>query len=432
MTYTVLQDVAIPRLSPCSNRGAEHSDFVPLRSLFRAEARSPEPSCSSRAAHECSCQVSAHQSRIERRHSASDHAGLVRIAFAIAAVVFAHSVCPDETIVLGMCVAYLMVALGFQLLIRNRWAQGQARSLCMGVVDIAFLSYPVYLLGPASSVLPFAYLLVPVVNAASSSSRSRVAMILAAVGSLTYVALLALMGFSELPYAPARPELLTARPVAAELISSGTFVVMSVLLTTNIVLRQMNTLDRMNRQLSELSQLDELTGLFNRRHLFAELHRQLDRVARGATCGVLMIDLDGFKRVNDELGHDAGDLLLRDIAGALTVETRAVDLVARYGGDEFVVVLPDLAPEAALPVAERVVAAVSAVGRERWPTTPVTASIGVAVSRAEDDVASLLRRADTQAYAAKRAGGNRVALSDEDAALALPAATGDASPALVG
>jgi len=139
----------------------------------------------------------------------------VRIAFAIAAVVFADSVCPDETFVLGMCVAYLMVSLGFQLLIRNRWAQGQARSLSMGVVDIAFISYPVYLLGPASSVLPFAYLLVPVVNAASSSSRSRVAMMLAAAGSLTYVALLALMGIGDLPYAPARPELLTARPAAA-------------------------------------------------------------------------------------------------------------------------------------------------------------------------------------------------------------------------
>lgn len=359
--------------------------------------------------------MSAQESRIERRHSASDHAGLVRIAFAIASVAFADSVCPDERLVLGLCAGYLLVSLGFQLLIRYRWAPGQARSVSMGIVDIAFLSYPVYLLGPASSVLPFAYLLIPVVNAASSSSRSRVAMMLAAVGSLTYVALLALVGFSQLPYAPARPELLTVRPDPAELISSGTFVVMSVLLTTNIVLRQMNALDRMNRQLSELSQLDELTGLFNRRHLFAELHHQLDRVGRGASCGVLMIDLDGFKRVNDQLGHDAGDLLLRDIAGALTVETRAVDVVARYGGDEFVVVLPDLEPEVALPVAERVVLAIAKVGRERWASTPVTASIGVAISRRDDEVASLLRRADAQAYMAKRAGGNRVALAHEDA-----------------
>jgi diguanylate cyclase (GGDEF)-like protein len=360
--------------------------------------------------------VTAHQSRIERRHSASDHAGLVRIAFAIVALLFADSVCPGEPFVLGVGVTYLVLSLAFQLLIRNGWALGQTRSMAMGLVDIAFLSYPVYLLGAASSVLPFLYLLIPVVNAASSSSRSRVAMNLAGIGSLAYVGLLASTAIGLLPYAPARAGSLMAQPAPIELLYSGTFVVMSVVLTTNIVLRQMNALDRMNRQLAELSQLDELTGLYNRRHLFAELHRQLDRVARGATCGVLMIDLDGFKRVNDQLGHDAGDVLLRDIAGALTVETRAVDLVARYGGDEFVVVLPDLAPESALPVAERVVAAVAVVGQTRWPTAPVTASVGVAICRVGDDIATLLRRADAQAYAAKRAGGDRVCLASEEQA----------------
>jgi diguanylate cyclase (GGDEF)-like protein len=354
--------------------------------------------------------VSPFHSRIQRRHSASDHAGWVRVAFAVASVAFADGVCPDDHIVLAISILYLALSLAFQWMIRQGLGHGQLRSLSMGLVDIAFLSYPVYLLGPASSVIPFAYLLVPVVNAAASSSRSRVAMVLAGVGSLAYVALLALVGMGIVPNAPARH---LGPPTGPELVSSGTLVVMSVLLTTLIVLKQMNALDRMNRQLSELSQLDELTGLFNRRQLFSELHRQLDRVARGGSCGVLMIDLDGFKRVNDQLGHDAGDLLLRDIAGALTVETRAVDLVARYGGDEFVVVLPDLAPEGALPVAERVVAAIAKVGRSRWPTTPVTASVGVGICRPGDDVASILRRADTQAYVAKRAGGDQVALADD-------------------
>lgn len=285
---------------------------------------------------------------------------------------------------------------------------GDRRSLLMGFVDIAFLTYVVYLLGPASSVVPFLYLLIPVVNAASSLSRSRVSMRLAALGTVVYLGLLVLCSLRLLEYAPARPQPLPPLP---QLIASGTLVAMSVLMTTSIVLRQMTALDRMNKRLAELSHRDELTGLFNRRHLIDELRRQLDRVARGARCGVMMLDLDGFKQVNDALGHDAGDLLLMDIASALTSETRTVDLVARYGGDEFVVVLPDLAPDGFLPVAERIVQAVARVGCERWPHTPVTASVGLTMTRSDDDVASLLRRADAEAYAAKRAGGNRVVVS---------------------
>jgi hypothetical protein len=110
-------------------------------------------------------------------------------------------------------------------------------------------------------------------------------------------------------------------------------------------------------------------------------------------------------------GDLAGDLLLMDIASALTSETRAVDLVSRYGGDEFVIVLPDLAVDGFLPVAERVVQAVARVGSERWSRTPVTASVGLTMAKSDDDVASLLRRADAEAYAAKRAGGNRVIVS---------------------
>jgi diguanylate cyclase (GGDEF)-like protein len=351
---------------------------------------------------------------MQRRTSASDRAGLVRIAFAVAAVLFADSVCPGQLSVLALSLSYLLTALGFQFAIHQGWAQGELRSLAMGIVDIAFLSYPVYLLGPASSALPFGYLLIPVINAAASSSRARIAMVLANVGSVVYAQLLVLTGTGVLSYAPGHPGLAAELPSAPQLIASGTLVVMSVLLTTHIVLRQMNALDRMNRQLAELSERDELTGLYNRRSLVTELRRQLDRVARGASCGVLMLDLDGFKGVNDALGHDAGDLLLRDIAAVLTSEVRAVDLVARYGGDEFVVVLPDIAVEGALPAAERVVAAVREVGRARWPATPVTASVGVAFGRPSDDIAALLRRADTQAYVAKRAGGDRIALAAED------------------
>jgi diguanylate cyclase (GGDEF)-like protein len=353
--------------------------------------------------------VTAHHSRIERRLTASKRAGLLRVGFAVAALGFADGVFPGVPWAHLLFGLYLAASLGFQAMIVKGFAASDERSLAMGLVDVGCLSYAVYLLGPASSVMPFVYLLIPVVNAASSSSRSRVAMRLAGVGSLVYVALLVSTAAGVLPYGPATrvPEV----PALPQLFAAGTLVVFSVFSTTSIVLRQMLALDRMNKRLSELSNLDELTGLFNRRHLISELRRQIDRVARGAGCGLMMLDLDGFKRVNDQMGHDAGDVLLMDIAHALMAETRTVDLVARYGGDEFVVVLPDLSPEGALPVAERIVTAVSRVGRERWADCPVTASIGLTVATAEDDVATLLRRADAQAYAAKRAGGDRVSMS---------------------
>jgi diguanylate cyclase (GGDEF)-like protein len=340
------------------------------------------------------------------RSSPSQRAGLVRVAFALAALTFADTVfpgMPNAYLVFG---ANLVMAIVFQVLIHRGIAPGEQRSLWMGLFDIAFLTFVVYLLGPASSVMAFLYLLIPVLNATSSTSRTRVAMRLAGTGSVAYTALLVVTALGILPHAPARPELAQAVPPVAQLIASGSLVSLSVIVTTSLVLRQMNALDRMNKRLAELSHLDELTGLYNRRYLLSELRRQLDRVARDATCGLMMIDLDRFKRVNDEQGHDAGDLLLMDIAGALSAETRAVDIVARYGGDEFVIVLPDVTPEGLMAVGERVVAAVARVGRERWADTPVTASLGLTMARGEDDITTLLRRADSAAYAAKHAGGN--------------------------
>ncbi len=351
--------------------------------------------------------MSIHQSRIQRRNHASRRAGWVRVAFGLAALTFGESVFPHVRSALGLIAAYTLLAVIFQGMIHTDWMAGEKRSLAMGLVDTTFLSYVVYLLGPTSSVLPFLYLVIPVVNAASSSTRSRVAMRLAAVGSVAYVNLVVLTAVGMIPHAPARPDLAASMPPVPQLVASATLVVLSVLITTSIVLRQMVALDRMNVRLAELSHLDELTGLFNRRHLMNELRRQLDRVARGGNFSVMMIDLDGFKRVNDDLGHDAGDLLLMDIAAALRHETRAVDLVARYGGDEFVVLVPDTGVDGALTVAQRIVDAVARIGRERWPSTPVTASVGIAMAQAGDELGNLMRRADSQAYAAKRAGGNR-------------------------
>jgi len=160
---------------------------------------------------------------------------------------------------------------------------------------------------------------------------------------------------------------------------------------------------------------DFLTGLFNRRRLQQELAHEAERVTRyGARGAVLMIDLDNFKDVNDAFGHKAGDDLLRAVAGALRHRVRQTDVVARVGGDEFAMLLPEAGAEQARIVAEGVVQALgrqTAMLGER--SIHVTASVGVALF---EDLggADVLECADLAMYDAKQAGRNRVALYSQD------------------
>ncbi len=165
-----------------------------------------------------------------------------------------------------------------------------------------------------------------------------------------------------------------------------------------------------NAALAQLATRDGLTGVYNRRHLDERLHECHDRWRRSQHgYAVVVVDADHFKRINDTLGHAAGDAVLRQLAGLLQQGRRSTDLVARYGGEEFVVLLPDAeGPDEAGQVAERLRAAVEQAdfGIDR----AVTISLGVAHSEAGDpSPAVVMARADAALYAAKQAGRNRVA-----------------------
>jgi two-component system, cell cycle response regulator len=171
-------------------------------------------------------------------------------------------------------------------------------------------------------------------------------------------------------------------------------------------------LDNYQRSLA-LALTDSLTGAYNRRYLMAHLDELMTRTAEGhAGPGLLMLDIDYFKRVNDTHGHAAGDAVLREVASRIQRHVRGFDLVARYGGEEFVVVMPDTGLPVATMVAERLrnVVADKAVrigggGAE----IPVTVSIGIAVGREGGDSATaLLQRADKALYGAKASGRNCV------------------------
>ncbi len=164
-------------------------------------------------------------------------------------------------------------------------------------------------------------------------------------------------------------------------------------------------------RLLALSATDELTGLHNR---WAFQRRLDDEIPRSARCGqplsVLLLDLDGFKGVNDRWGHLSGDALLRGVGQTIRATLRSTDFVARWGGDEFVVVAPDTSPDAASVLAERLQTAIEQESRQL--RQPLTASVGVGTfvpnPPATVDRLALVKAADTALYEAKRRGGDGV------------------------
>ena len=168
----------------------------------------------------------------------------------------------------------------------------------------------------------------------------------------------------------------------------------------------------------ELASIDGLTGLCNHRYLFELADREFHAAIRyQVPLTFLMFDLDNFKRVNDTLGHSAGNRLLTEVAQTTVGHVRTSDVVARYGGDEFVIMLPFTSARQALPVAERIRASISAicVGTDKEPFR-VTLSIGIAELRREpldENVEHILQRADEALYKAKQGGRNRVAIFGE-------------------
>ena len=169
-------------------------------------------------------------------------------------------------------------------------------------------------------------------------------------------------------------------------------------------------LSQANTALSHLARTDRLTGLPNRAHLEAAfLQQHAAALRQGGRLSVVLLDIDDFKSVNDSHGHDAGDAVLRRFADLLRESLRHSDTVGRWGGEEFLMLLPGSGARAAQGVAEKLRQAVQAIDFPQVGTK--TASLGVACLQFEESLESLLRRADEALYAAKRGGRNRVVLA---------------------
>jgi diguanylate cyclase (GGDEF)-like protein/PAS domain S-box-containing protein len=180
------------------------------------------------------------------------------------------------------------------------------------------------------------------------------------------------------------------------------------------ILTDITELKIMEMQLRHMAGHDHMTGLCNRHRFEEELGRALAHTLRyGTPAALLMLDLDGVKEVNDELGHHAGDTLLKLVAAGLRDRLRAVDTAGRLGGDEFGVLLPGVDEAGALAVAEDLVELMRLTRVEvEGRSVGTTASVGITTLRegAEVDTQRLLMQADRAMYEAKHAGGDRVAL----------------------
>ena len=168
---------------------------------------------------------------------------------------------------------------------------------------------------------------------------------------------------------------------------------------------------RARQQIQGLADTDDLTGIANKRHFSRRLPQEIDRArVYSFPLALLMLDVDDFKEINDSFGHTVGDVVLSELCGAVNETLRPPDLFARFGGDEFAIVLPHTDPAGARAVADRILQRVRAlsVPTDEESTIRCSISIGIASYCSSDTAAiDVIRRADERLYEAKRAGKNR-------------------------
>ena len=164
------------------------------------------------------------------------------------------------------------------------------------------------------------------------------------------------------------------------------------------------------KRIEELAELDELTGASNRRCIMRMLEEEIARSVRnGSPCSIALIDLDWFKRINDTYGHPTGDEVLRTFSITMFANIRSVDRFGRYGGEEFLLVLPDMDTERAVRALDRLRAIIADLDWSAFaPGMKVTMSAGVATLNSNETSDTLLARADSALYAAKAQGRNRI------------------------
>jgi diguanylate cyclase (GGDEF)-like protein len=327
---------------------------------------------------------------------------------ATAVIVGASGLWPNTTsgifILLGF--AGLFILLVHDLLPPT--ALGAAKYVLEGTAALTFATFLVFLTGGHES--PFFFTFPLIVGGAALVVRSIAAFVLSTAAAIGYIVATTLGSGAPTPI-----ELAT---VAINL----TALLLLAFVGSVIGQEQRRSRDAALR----LSAVDPLTGLFNRAFFFAALEREMARSARsGRGFCLLMLDLDELKAINDRSGHHAGDAVLRAVSETIRGGIRRIDVAARYGGDEFVALLPETDPTGGWVLAEKIRLGVAARKIEGLAARP-TVSVGVVAYPRDGATADdLMISADRAMYLSKRAGRNRVAGPESEGAAPTPVMAGE-------
>lgn len=198
------------------------------------------------------------------------------------------------------------------------------------------------------------------------------------------------------------------RPLLGESLLVGLFMVgVGILLLLVLRILPLRSLQRAEQEIHRLAATDQLTGLANRHAIGKQLKQEMGRAVRyGSNLSLIMIDVDHFKSINDRHGHNVGDKVLMEVADLIDINIRASDKAARWGGEEFLILVPETDWKGAMEMAEKLCREVST--RNFEDVGRVTVSAGLSQFSGDDNADSLLKRADDSLYQAKRKGRNRV------------------------
>jgi len=280
-------------------------------------------------------------------------------------------------------------------------------SLAMWLLVLEVVAHAVLAVGLLGWASGFQFYLIPLVPFVMSNERLRGKAALAVSGAVLAV----FVALYELgPPSPLDPAVNHALSVMNIVIP---FVALAL-----ITFHFRNASIAVEQQVAEMAVTDPLTGLFNRRHMNQRLREEEARAARTQEpFSVIVVDIDHFKRINDTAGHDAGDRVLRDLAQLMRDMVRTQDIVARWGGEEFLIVLPQTRLAGAVEVADRLRRAAEAtLARGLEAIDAITLTLGAAEYSAS--VTECLKLADVALYQGKEAGRNRVVAAPSSGVLA--------------